>query len=88
MYYVTVGVDISLYKAYNKFKVLLLYLPPYLPNYNLIKLSFHLLKQWQRRYASISPIYREDRYIEKFEAFLFALVREFGYRVNWRALFR
>ncbi|OCK90225.1 uncharacterized protein K441DRAFT_580558, partial [Cenococcum geophilum 1.58] len=69
--------------TYNEFYVLLLYLPPYLPNYNPIELSFYLLKQWQRRHASIAPIYGEDQYIKKFKAFLFALVREFSYRVNW-----
>jgi len=39
------------------------------------------------RHASISPIYGEDQYTEKFEAFLFASVREFGHGVNWQALF-
>jgi len=98
-YYVAVSIDlvsIELYliiftygvlEAYNEFNVLLLYLPPYSPDYNLIEPSFYLLKQWQRRHASILPIYGEDRYTEKFEAFLFALVREFGYGVDWRALF-
>ena len=55
---------------------------PYLPDYNLIKPFFYLLKQWQHRHAYILLIYGEDQYTEKFEAFLFALVREFGHRVN------
>ena len=78
----------GVFEACNEFNVLLLYLPPYSPDYNPIEPSFHLLKQWQRRHASISPIYGEDQYTEKFEAFLFASVREFGHGVNWQALFR
>jgi transposase len=38
-------------QACKEFSVALKYLPPYLPNYNLIKRSFKVLKSWIKRYS-------------------------------------
>jgi hypothetical protein len=35
--------------------VYLLYLPPYSPHLNPIEQSFHLLKQWLRRWRDLAP---------------------------------
>jgi hypothetical protein len=36
-------------------RVYLLYLPPYSPHLNPIEQSFHLLKQWLRRWRDLAP---------------------------------
>jgi hypothetical protein len=72
----------------NEASVLLKYLPAYSPDFNLIEPSFHLLKQWMRRYASLSLVYREDLYEEKFEAFLFTAIKEFQIGTDFRGLFQ
>ncbi|KAI4841374.1 hypothetical protein E4T44_07831 [Aureobasidium sp. EXF-8845] len=39
----------------ERFGVHLLYLPPYSPHLNPIELTFHLLKQWLRRWRDLAP---------------------------------
>ncbi|THX80383.1 hypothetical protein D6D04_04621 [Aureobasidium pullulans] len=39
----------------RQFGVYLLYLPPYLPHLNPIEQTFHLLKQWLRRWRDLAP---------------------------------
>jgi hypothetical protein len=34
------------------------------------------------------PVYRKDRYADKFEAFLFTFIKEFQNGIDFRALFK
>lgn len=41
--------------------VLLAYLPPYLPDFNPIEISFSLLKKWIKRHTNLIESYIEER---------------------------
>ena len=67
--------------------MLLLFLPRYSPDFNPIELTFHLLKQWMKRFNDLCPSYGTDDYTTLFEAFLSLAVVEFGRTVDFEALF-
>ena len=55
--------------------VLLLYLPPYLPDYNPIELTFRLLKGWLRRHYEVAPRQGEEEYEQRFRDFLYLAIK-------------
>lgn len=68
--------------------VALVYLPAYSPHLNPIELSFHLLKQWLRRYRDIAPSYGCDNYKEKWIEHLHYACEEWSKGVEVRELYR
>lgn len=72
----------------DKAGVRLLYLPAYSPDYNPIELSFHLLKQWLRRYRDLAPQWGCEGYRELWMEHLRGACNEWGTYVNHRVLFK
>lgn len=54
--------------------VLLVYLPPYLPNFNPIESSFSPLKRWIKRHSNLIDFYQEK--IGGFGQFLYDIIGE------------
>jgi hypothetical protein len=57
--------------------ILLLYLPPYSPDYNPIEQNFHWLKQWLRQHQDECPSINKKDYEPQFKLFLKRACRQF-----------
>ena len=68
--------------------ILLLYLPAYSPDFNLIKPAFHCLKSWMKRYRRFAPAYNDEDVHTKFTQFLLQACEDFtangGHKGLWR----
>ena len=67
--------------------VLLVYLPPYSPDYNPIEKSFHLVKNWMRRHDQLAPR-QATGYEDQFVAFVRHALDGWQGRVDHEKLFR
>jgi DDE superfamily endonuclease len=63
--------------------VVLLYLPPYLPNFNPIETSFSALKAWMRRNRELA-----NAFGNYFEGFLRLAVQQYNIEANAKSYFR
>jgi len=70
------------------YHVIVLFLPPYSPDYNPIELTFRLLKHWIRKNWELMPEYGEANWKDKFIRFLHMAVDNWGAGVDHTKLFK